>query len=143
MLGWAWCGFHKKLLRTSYVEHVFLHHVGSAGHVVYSGVFASRQYLHLHAKSTCHYSSIASIVPLFCKFPLTELPTCVSPANGDCPPPAHKLVLHHLRCCLCMIRHPCLTSIEYLPSPILHLICYHVSAIISTHPDSISHCFSK
>jgi hypothetical protein len=34
MLGWAWCGFDKKLIRTSYAEHVFLHHVGSMGHVV-------------------------------------------------------------------------------------------------------------
>jgi hypothetical protein len=41
MLGWAWCGFHKKLIRTSYAEHVFLHHVGSMGHVVYSSVFGA------------------------------------------------------------------------------------------------------
>jgi hypothetical protein len=37
MLGWDWCGFHKKLIRASYVKLVLLHPVGYAGHVVHSG----------------------------------------------------------------------------------------------------------
>jgi hypothetical protein len=37
MLGWDWCGFHKKRVGTSYVEHVFLHPVGYAAHVVHCG----------------------------------------------------------------------------------------------------------
>jgi hypothetical protein len=37
MLEWAQCGFHKKCAGTSYVELIFLHPVGSAGHVVHFG----------------------------------------------------------------------------------------------------------
>jgi hypothetical protein len=36
-LGWAWCGSHKKDIRTSHPKHVFLHQVWFAGHVVRSG----------------------------------------------------------------------------------------------------------
>jgi hypothetical protein len=34
MLEWAWCVFHKLHAGTRYAEHVFLHLVGSVGHVI-------------------------------------------------------------------------------------------------------------
>jgi hypothetical protein len=37
MLGWDWCGFHKKHVGARYVKLVFLHPVGSVGHVAHSG----------------------------------------------------------------------------------------------------------
>jgi hypothetical protein len=42
MLRWARSGFHKKRARTHYVELVFLHLVGTAGHVVHSGASGPR-----------------------------------------------------------------------------------------------------
>jgi hypothetical protein len=42
MLGWAHRGFHKKRARTHYSELVFLHTVGSAGHIVLSGAAGPR-----------------------------------------------------------------------------------------------------
>jgi hypothetical protein len=37
MLVWDRCSFHKKRIGARYVELVFSHPVGSAGHVVHSG----------------------------------------------------------------------------------------------------------
>jgi hypothetical protein len=37
MLGWAWCGFHKKCAETRYAKLMFLHLVGSVGHEVCFG----------------------------------------------------------------------------------------------------------
>jgi hypothetical protein len=37
MLGWDRYGFDKKLVGTHYAKIVFLHPVGSAGHVLHSG----------------------------------------------------------------------------------------------------------
>jgi hypothetical protein len=37
MLTWAWYRFDKKCIGTHYIKAVFLHPVGSAGHVVHSG----------------------------------------------------------------------------------------------------------
>jgi hypothetical protein len=42
MLGWAWCCFQEKCAETHYVQLVYLHHVGSAGHIVRSGAFGAR-----------------------------------------------------------------------------------------------------
>jgi hypothetical protein len=42
MVGWDRCDFHKKHSRRRYVEHVFLHPVGYAGHIVHSGASGAR-----------------------------------------------------------------------------------------------------
>jgi hypothetical protein len=42
MLGVGRCGFHKKQVGTLYIELVFLHSVGSAGHVVHSDMSGAR-----------------------------------------------------------------------------------------------------
>jgi hypothetical protein len=42
MLGWAWCGFHKKCSRTRDTELGLLHLVGSTGHVVHSSASGPR-----------------------------------------------------------------------------------------------------
>jgi hypothetical protein len=38
MVGWDWCGFHKKRIGTHSAELVFSHPVGSAGRLVHSRV---------------------------------------------------------------------------------------------------------
>jgi hypothetical protein len=42
MLGWDWYGFDKKRARTRYAELLFLHLVGSAGHIMHFGVSGPR-----------------------------------------------------------------------------------------------------
>jgi hypothetical protein len=42
MLGLSQCGFHKKRAGTRYAELLFLHSVGSAGHVVHSSASEPR-----------------------------------------------------------------------------------------------------
>jgi hypothetical protein len=37
IIGWAWCGFHKKRVGRRYSKLVFLHPVGSIGHVAHFG----------------------------------------------------------------------------------------------------------
>jgi hypothetical protein len=37
MIRWAWCSFQKKCTGTHYSELVFLHPLGSVGHIVHSG----------------------------------------------------------------------------------------------------------
>jgi hypothetical protein len=42
LLRWALCGFCKKRRGTRYTELVFMHRVGSAGHIVHAGAFRAR-----------------------------------------------------------------------------------------------------
>jgi hypothetical protein len=44
MLGWAWCGLHKKRAETRYVELVFLRPVESVGQAVHPGRETSMHY---------------------------------------------------------------------------------------------------
>jgi hypothetical protein len=44
MLGRALCSFHKKRIGTHYTELVFLHLMGSVGHVVHFSVSGVRNY---------------------------------------------------------------------------------------------------
>jgi hypothetical protein len=44
MLWWDRYGFHKKHAGTRYAELVFLHPMGSAGHIVHSGHETSTHY---------------------------------------------------------------------------------------------------
>jgi hypothetical protein len=42
MLGWAWGSFNKKRAVTRYVELVFLHLLGSVGHILHSDAYGAR-----------------------------------------------------------------------------------------------------
>jgi hypothetical protein len=55
MLRWDWYRFHKKRTGTHYAELVFLHPVGSAGHVVHSIAFG-------HEMSTQYFFSLRGLV---------------------------------------------------------------------------------
>jgi hypothetical protein len=60
MLGWARCGLHKKRARTHYAKFVFLHPMGSAGHVVHSCASG-------HKTSTHYFSCSGGPVAVFIK----------------------------------------------------------------------------
>jgi hypothetical protein len=49
ILGWARIGFHKKCAGTRYIDLLFLHPMGSAGHVVHS--------VHSGCETVTHYFS--------------------------------------------------------------------------------------
>jgi hypothetical protein len=51
MLGWAWCGFHKKCIGTPYVEHVILHPVRTARHVVHCSGSGRKTSTHYFSRS--------------------------------------------------------------------------------------------
>jgi hypothetical protein len=43
LLGWDWYGFHKKRTEACYTKLVFLHPVGSAGHVLHSCIWGAKR----------------------------------------------------------------------------------------------------
>jgi hypothetical protein len=47
MLGWDWYGFDRKSAGVCYADLVFMHPLGSVGHIVHSGVFRARNMLAL------------------------------------------------------------------------------------------------
>jgi hypothetical protein len=47
MHGWNQYGFDKKSARTHYAKRVFLHQMGSTGHVVHSAMFRARNVITL------------------------------------------------------------------------------------------------
>jgi hypothetical protein len=42
MLGWDWYGFLKKCAETCFADLLFLHPIGSMGHIVHSEAFRAR-----------------------------------------------------------------------------------------------------
>jgi hypothetical protein len=67
MLGWERYGFNKKHFGTSYHKLVFLHPVGSAGHVVHSDASGREMSMHYFscsggAGTDCRKSAMGHVV---------------------------------------------------------------------------------